>query len=413
MFETLFLFVALFVLEVILEIDNLTALRKAAEGLPDTPWCRGQMPHALALGVRVALVYIFVHIISFCSHITSASGQSHFEQLGGVMIVLMAAGLIINYTQGGRAVKGNASRRVVAKHTSLFSFLVADAFLSMDTVIAAVAMTSSFGLAFAAMVGASLAIMVFHKPLQSWLKLNPRMALIAYVVIGLLGFNLILAGSGILIPKYCLLLVVLVGLWFDQVDKDFVSISARKKTMAKRRAGRATTVGAGKASHLVGTIDLKARDLEFAAGRPVVAPEAKKTIVPKTVDATWSEVVQRSEDLRSLIRAEQGKDGSAYGIAPDGKKIVATAPTEAAATINFTPAAPFNGYVFGTNHNAAVGHGQYGFIVMSNQEDSVCSGCGKTQPLALSICSLCGHYRFFCHPGIFEVGKLRLLTMRG
>jgi predicted tellurium resistance membrane protein TerC len=412
MFETLFLFIALFILEVILEIDNLTALRRAAEGLPDTTWCRGQMPHALALGVRVVLVYVLVHLISFCSHITSLSGQQHFEQFGGMMIILMAVGLIINYLQGGRAVKSNLSRRIVAKKTSLASFLLADAFLSMDTVIAAVAMTTSFSLAVTALVSASVAIMIFHKPLQSWLKLNPRMALLAYVVIGLLGANLILAGSGIIIPKFCLLIVVFAGLWFDRIDRDTKKMRAQEKDALQQRAKRSTAPGAGKASHLVGTIDLKARDLEFAAGRPVNQPEEKRTVVPKTVDASWTEVVQRSEDLRGLIRAEQAKPGSTYSYAPDGKKIKAAQSPESAATINFSPAEKFNGYVFGTNHSAAVAHGQYGFIMMSSQEDTICSGCGKKQPISISICDGCGHYRFFCPAGIFEVGKLRLLTMR-
>jgi predicted tellurium resistance membrane protein TerC len=210
MIETFFLFIALLILEVILEIDNVTALRKAAEGLPDTPLCRGQMPHILALGVRVGLAYCLFHAVSTFTHTSTSSGHNFLEQLGGVVIILVACTLIINYHQGGKAARNKLANRMKTKKTNLVSFLIADAFLSMDTVIAAVAMTTNFKLALAAMVAASVCIMLFHRPLHAWLELNPRMALIAFAVIGLLGVNLIFAADGIAIPKVALLLVVFI-----------------------------------------------------------------------------------------------------------------------------------------------------------------------------------------------------------
>jgi|GEM_PF-6658991 len=238
MLEIIALFTALVVLEVILEIDNLTALQKAAAGLPDTPWCKGQGPHAMALGVRVALTYVLFHAVALFANLPSSRGHAFAEQCGGMVLSLVASALIFNYMRAGQnragaSANANVSRRK-GKPTSLVNFLIADAFLSLDTVIAAVAMTTNFNLAVAAMVTASLSIMLFHDQLQTWLKANPRAALLAFIIIGLLGVNLILAGAGMNIPKYFLLVFVLLGVFFDAVDKDIQKMKAAD--LAKRKA---------------------------------------------------------------------------------------------------------------------------------------------------------------------------------
>jgi predicted tellurium resistance membrane protein TerC len=417
MFETLFLFLAIFVLEVILEIDNITALRRAAEGLPDTPLCRGQMPHALALGVRVALAYMLFHAVAICSRISSVSGHGFLEQLGGMVIIMVACGLVMNYLQGGRAIKANLSRRITNKKTDLLSFLIADAFLSLDTVIAAVAMTTNFGLAVAAMISAAVCIMLFNKPLHAWLKVNPRMALIAFTVIGLLGVNLILASQGIHIPKYALLLVVVLGLWFDRVDKDNKGRNAETLAKSKERVSGAASQVRGLDSHLVGTIN-KIKDYKPASAEKQASKMATprvsvpKVVVPKTVDATWAQVVKKSEESRSALDAEQVKAGGAFDYAPDGKKIATTAAQTLESSMDFQHASALEGYVFGTSHSAGVEPGRYGFIFMGAIANPLCGACGIEQPKIFSICSRCGHYRFLCPAGIFEVGSLRLLTMR-
>jgi predicted tellurium resistance membrane protein TerC len=418
MFETLFLFLAIFVLEVILEIDNITALRKAAEGLPNTPLCQGQMPHALALGVRVILAYVLFNAVAIFSRIPSTGGHGNLEQLGGMLIVVVASGLIINYMNGGRTVKANLSRRITNKKTDLGSFLVADAFLSLDTVIAAVAMTTNFGLAVVAMISAAVCIMLFNKPLHAWLKVNPRMALMAFIVIGLLGFNLILDSHGIHIPKYVLLVFVGFGLYFDNVGKANRSKRADSLARAKERASGAASQVRGVESHLVETInkiaDYTAPVPEQRAPRVVVP----RVVVPKTIESTWAEVVQKSEDTRDVLAAEQAKAGGAFDYAPDGKKIAVTAAAAAVASsgleemMAFKHASTLDGYVFGTSHGAGVEPGRYGFIFMGAKANPLCIACGIEQPRIFSICDRCGHYRFLCPAGIFEVGSLRLLTMR-
>jgi len=278
MLEIIALFTALVALEIILEIDNLTALQKAAAGLPDTPWCKGQGPHALALGVRVALTYVLFHAVAYFAKLPSSHGHGFAEQCGGLMLILVATGLVFNYLRAGqKKPNGNVSRNIKAKKTSLLGFLFADAFLSMDTVIAAVALTTDFNLAVAAMITASLCIMCFHEKLHDWLKVNPRVALLAFIIIGLLGVNLILAGGGHNIPKYYLLVFVYLGFIFNDLDKKLQAKKAAeqanyKKTMSTSKFKRIDT-------HLVQTI----AHVKTAKSQPTFAQDMQNRVVVTAV----------------------------------------------------------------------------------------------------------------------------------
>ncbi|MBS1995480.1 MAG: hypothetical protein JSS86_04185 [Cyanobacteria bacterium SZAS LIN-2] len=269
--EMFLLFIALLLLEGVLEIDNLTALQKAAAGLPDTPWCRGQVPHAMALGVRVGLVYFLFHALANFKAVSTAATHNIAEQFAGLFLIIVAVGLFFNYLRGRVPQRlGNVSRQK-RKPTSLFSFLIADAFLSLDTVIAAVAMTSSFNLAVAAMVSASVCIMLFHAPMHTWLQANPRVPLIAYVIIGLMGVNLILDGGGTHIPKIALLVFVLMGAVFDFLDKKL------QKMRADDRARYKKTMNVGIKwksldTHLVQTIEGVDKSNLRQSGNKVAAP---------------------------------------------------------------------------------------------------------------------------------------------
>ncbi len=400
MIETFLLFIAIFVLEIILEIDNVTALRRAAEGLPDTPMCRGQAPHALALGVRVGLAYMLFHAVSSFSHLSSSTGHNFLEQLGGVVIILVACSLIINYFQGTKAARDKLANRMKTKKTDLISFLVADAFLSLDTVIAAVAMTTNFKLAISAMVAASVCIMIFHKPLHAWLKLNPRMALIAFVVIGMLGVNLIFASEGIAIPKYALLLVVFVGVWMDGMDKDMKAKKADVLAKYKKRTNGVSSKPKKPSVLARDWREEKAQAIPRASAAPDGEAVTQTVVVPATVDASWTEVVQKAEEVRNLLHAEQIKKGGAYDYAPDGKRILAEAlgapegkrvlsETFGAPAVSFDvpPARAQDGYTYGTNHSAAMQVGLYGFIFMGLKEQRDCHACGAAQNSIVSVCN--------------------------
>ena len=413
------LFLAIFVLEIVLEIDNITALKKAAEGLPNTPLCRGQTPHALALALRIALAYVFLHIAALFAHFQTSGGHNFLGQFGGMLIILVSSGLVINYLHGGKKARTNLSRRIMYKKTSLAAFLFADAFLSLDTVIAAVAMTTSWNLAVAAMISAAVCIMLFEKPLHAWLEVNPRMTLIAYLVIGLLGVNLILGAHGIHIPKYALLIFVVAGLWFDDVDKKIQKSKTAELAQAKERLSSKISQMRGNASHLVETITPVMTSKE--------AEPSSSKVVPKTIPASWQEVVRKSEDTRDALAAEQLISGGAYDFTPEGKKISIAASNAAAAVrdsddnadslkamqnLSANIAGFGEGYVYGTTHRAGIKPGPYGFILMGRTPDPLCGTCGLQQSSITSVCIGCGHYRFHLPAGIFEVGSLRLLTKR-
>ena len=435
MFEMFFLFIALFVLEIVLEIDNLTALRQAAAGLPRTKWGRGQVPHLLALGIRVGLAYFLFHLVSYFKHVSATTHSGMFEQMGGALLIVVAAGLAINYFHNGRNLHAASVRPPIRnKQTTLTNFLLADAFLSLDTVIAAVAMTSSFNLAMVAMVSAALTIMVFHKEMQAWLNRNPHAALIAFAIIGLLGFNLILSTQGVHIPKIALLFFVGFGVWLDRIDKDNKRRAAERLAKSRARTNGSPSQLRGSSSHLVQTIDsaeAEARALGSTATlrvSPRVTPasraasaaaaEASGLTIPAIVDIGWNDVAERVAGLKAVVQAEQARVDGAYAQAPDGRKL-AHAPVAGsvhyAGTNKVASAvemADSDKYIFGTTHSAGIQPGLYGFIFHGIGANPCCGACGTEQMRTFSLCDRCGHYRFLCPAGIFEVGSLKMLTMR-
>jgi len=411
--EMVFLFFALFVLEIILEIDNITALKQAASNLPATLFCRGHMPQALALLVRVFLAYALFHVVAFAAALPSAHGRGFFEFYGGALIILMACGLLINHSRKTKSqakeITKRRSRSVAS--TSLLGFLFADAFLSLDTVVAAVAMTSNFSLAITAMVGAAISIMLFHKPLQLWLKQNPRMAPLAFCVIGLMGVNLILSSQGVHIPKYALLAFAFLCLTLDFSDR---SNKARASVIRERfvqASGGASQVR-GLQSHLVETIGKIPDYVAPASDRTVRTTKREAPL--KTIDSTWAEVVQKSEELRSIVYTQQAAAGGVYDYAPDGSKIESLIPSAFSGMVDPAATVPvlLDGYAFGTTHRADTIGGRSALLFANANNNPTCRACGIEQPRIFSVCSGCGYYRFLCPAGIFEVGSLRLLKAR-
>jgi hypothetical protein len=123
-------------------------------------------------------------------------------------------------------------------------------------------------------------------------------------------------------------------------------------------------------------------------------------------------VVQKSENVRDILQAEQDKSGGAYDYTPEGKKIAAVPTANPEAAMNMQYSLNQEGYVFGTTHSAGVAPGRYGFIFLGATTNPFCKACGIEQPKIFSLCDKCGYYRFLCPAGIFEVGSLRLLTKR-
>jgi len=337
MIEIIALFTALVALEIILEIDNLTALQKAAAGLPDTPWCKGQGPHALALGVRVCLTYVLFHVVAYFAKLPSSRGHGFAEQCGGLLLILVASALVFNYLRAvQKKPNGNVSRNIKPRKTSLFGFLVADAFLSMDTVIAAVAMTTDFNLAVAAMITASLCIMCFHEKLHDWLKVNPRAALLAFIIIGLLGVNLILAGAGHHIPKYFLLAFVYLGIVFNDLDKKLQEKKAAERANYNKSMSAKRSTGAG--THLAQTIQGSDKSRTVQSETAVQSRTAAQTRTATQTRTTRNAGLALVEEIQN--------------------KAVITA-------------------------------------VVEDSCPNICSACGTRQKTNSSICHACGQYCFF------------------
>lgn len=203
--ETLGFFGALLLLEIILEIDNLTALREAEKRLPDSPLCRGVYPHMFALLAKLAMAIIFLFFLQVFVACTGPIGHIFVKAAGGFLLLHISASLIRSFIATNGAITARPANSRSNNKTTLAAFIAGDAQLSLDSVVAAVVVATSFYSTIAAMIGAAVVLHICHKPLSAWLNANPRFALIAFMMIGAVGLSIIIGLGGLHIPKTALL----------------------------------------------------------------------------------------------------------------------------------------------------------------------------------------------------------------
>lgn len=203
--ETLGFFGALLLLEIILEIDNLTALREAEKRLPNSPLCRGIFPHMFALLAKLAMAIIFLFFLQIFVACTGPIGHIFIKAAGGFLLLHISASLIKSFIATNGSITARPANSRSNNKTTLAAFVASDAQLSLDSVVAAVVVATSFHSTIAAMIGAAVVLHICHKPLSSWLNANPRFALIAFMMIGAVGLSIIIGLGGLHIPKTALL----------------------------------------------------------------------------------------------------------------------------------------------------------------------------------------------------------------
>lgn len=252
--ETLGFFGALLLLEIILEIDNLTALREAEKRLPVSPLCKGIFPHMFALLAKLAMAIIFLFFLQIFVACTGPIGHFFIKAAGGFLLLHISASLIRSFIATNGSITARPANSRSNNKTTLAAFVAGDAKLSLDSVVAAVVVATSFHSTIAAMIGAAVVLHICHKPLSAWLNANPRFALIAFMMIGAVGLSIIIGLSGLHIPKTALLCLLafavlveyLAGKLKDAAPKDmkYYGLNSRLKSRFKAAAA-ALNSGAG------------------------------------------------------------------------------------------------------------------------------------------------------------------------
>jgi hypothetical protein len=200
----------------------------------------------------MAIIFLFfLQVFVAC---TGPIGHLFIKAAGGFLLLHISASLIKSFIATNGSISARPANSRSNNKTTLAAFVAGDAQLSLDSVVAAVVVATSFHSTIAAMIGAAVVLHICHKPLSSWLNANPRFALIAFMMIGAVGLSIIIGLGGLHIPKTALLGLLafavlvenLAGKLKDATPKDlkYSGINSRLNSRLKA-ATAALTSGTG------------------------------------------------------------------------------------------------------------------------------------------------------------------------
>lgn len=219
MFEDLFTtsnliaFLTLTALEIVLGVDNLVFLAVICDRLPK---------HQQALGRRIGLLgamimrILLLLVIDFIAGLTEPIFEwSLFDYtvdpswrdvilMGGGLVLIAKATIEIGHMVGDGETEGeksNVKRAVAQLPMVIVQIMIMDLIFSLDSVITAVGMADHLYVMIAAVVIAVIVMMVFAGPVSRFVQRRPSVKILALSFLVLIGFMLVLDGSGVHVSK--------------------------------------------------------------------------------------------------------------------------------------------------------------------------------------------------------------------
>jgi len=200
-------FLTLFVLEVVLGVDNVIFISILASKLPKEQQARARnLGLTLAMVIRVILVLFAGWIITLKEEIFVLWGLGFsWKDLiliaGGLFLVYKAVTEIHHKLEGAEEEHGGAGRKAVTFGAVLAQILALDIVFSLDSVITAVGMTENLVVIITVVV-LSFGIMLFAaRFIFSFVNKHPTVKMLALSFLLLIGVFLVAEGFGVHIDK--------------------------------------------------------------------------------------------------------------------------------------------------------------------------------------------------------------------
>ena len=197
--------VTLTALEIVLGIDNVVFISILSAKLPLAQQARARrVGLALAMLMRIALLFSLTWIIRLTAPLFSVigheiSGRDLILLLGGLFLLAKSTHEIHQKLEGQ---EGHVSTRTAASFGSvLVQILLLDIVFSLDSVITAVGMVDEIAIMVAAVVIAVGFMLVFARPISSFVERHPTVKMLALSFLLLIGFALVAEGFDQHIPK--------------------------------------------------------------------------------------------------------------------------------------------------------------------------------------------------------------------
>lgn len=199
-------FLTLFVLELVLGVDNVIFISILASKLPVQQQAKARnLGLTLAMFIRIGLLFAAGWLITLTDPLITIGGQEFSGRdliliLGGLFLIYKAVKEIHEKLEGHEA--GEGTKAVRATFAGVIAqILVVDIVFSLDSVITAVGMVDNMVVIIAAVV-LSFGIMLFSaKYIFGFVNKHPSVKMLALAFLVMIGVFLIVDGFGVKVDK--------------------------------------------------------------------------------------------------------------------------------------------------------------------------------------------------------------------
>jgi len=243
--ELIVALIALIGMEVVLGIDNLVFIAILTNRLPEA---RRKPARRIGLGLAVLLRFVMLAGASWLLTLTRPLFEILGMEISGKDLILLAGGFFligkatveIHHRVDPTAQEhSHAANAVTAAFwPTVFQILLLDMVFSVDSILAAVALTREFWVIATAIVVSVLAMLLSMDALSRFMERNPTVVMLALAFLVMIGMVLVAEGFGFHVPKG----FVYAAMAFA-VAVEVLNLLARRATRG-RRPGHAGEPGA-------------------------------------------------------------------------------------------------------------------------------------------------------------------------
>ncbi len=196
-------------LEIILGIDNIIFISISANKLPENQIRKATLLGlALAMITRILLLFSVSYLIALKEPFlkldigwfkTGLTGQSIILFLGGLFLLYKSTKEIRQKVENTNEDEILKSPKIISFTNVIFQIILIDIVFSFDSILTAVGMTNGVEGALVIMIIAVIIsiiiMMIFSKPISSFVNRNPTIQMLALSFLILIGFMLITEGA--------------------------------------------------------------------------------------------------------------------------------------------------------------------------------------------------------------------------
>jgi predicted tellurium resistance membrane protein TerC len=233
-------FLTLFVLEVVLGVDNVIFISILASKLPKEQQAKARnLGLTLAMLMRVILVLFAGWIITLKDDVVTLGGMGFSVKdfiliAGGLFLVYKAVTEIHHKLEGSEEEHGGGGRKAITFGSVITQILILDLVFSLDSVITAVGMTENL-IVIITVVVLAFGIMLFAaRFIFAFVNNHPTVKMLALAFLLLIGVFLIAEGFGVKIDKALIYAPMAFAILVEALNLIYASRKAKRES--KRRS---------------------------------------------------------------------------------------------------------------------------------------------------------------------------------